>query len=196
MVHSLRQVHECNIQQYFHAHLRSYRYVRLHNFSSLFNQGMKRNPCVGWNLCGEICILIHNERSIRINCRYKTDCILGESIERARIYGQELIYRLPTITQIYSLDIAWIGTINTEYTEYNTVLISQPDQTRMLWWSDLFWDVLPAWSDHYRRVIIIWSATLEVRLNKCNLLAYTSIESAFLFVKNHARQFLHWRLES
>ena len=41
-------------------------------------------------------------------------------IERARIYGQELIYRLPTITQIYSLDIDWIGTINIEYTEYNT----------------------------------------------------------------------------
>ena len=41
-------------------------------------------------------------------------------IERARIYGQELIYRLPTITQIYSLDIDWIGTINMEYTEYNT----------------------------------------------------------------------------
>ena len=69
---------------------------------------------------GEICILIHNERSIRIDCRYKTDCISGESIERARIYGQELIYRLPTITQIYSLDIDWIGTINMEYTEYNT----------------------------------------------------------------------------
>ena len=40
-------------------------------------------------------------------------------IERARIYGQELIYRLPTITQIYSLDIDWIGMINSEYTEYN-----------------------------------------------------------------------------
>ena len=42
-------------------------------------------------------------------------------IERARIYGQELIYRLPTITQIYSLDIDWIGMINSEYTEYNKI---------------------------------------------------------------------------
>ena len=29
--------------------------------------------------CGEIYILIHNERSKRIKCRYKTDCISGES---------------------------------------------------------------------------------------------------------------------
>ena len=28
---------------------------------------------------GEIYILIHNERSKRIKCRYKTDCISGES---------------------------------------------------------------------------------------------------------------------
>ena len=35
-----------------------------------------------------------------------------------------MIYRLPTITQIYSLDIDWIDMINTEYNKWRLTVIA------------------------------------------------------------------------